>query len=151
MANLAVSSRSGLSRLSSPIGIDNIELPSHCRKTTKSCSESAGTSFRKSIQLAMVEKRPGELKAIQWGVVSTTDPPPWECPGLKGSKHSVTGGASWWSTSCGCAECCFKHSFYHFYKYSNYIVYMLGRYESSTRELIIASTWYCNQICLPLQ
>ena len=23
----------------------------------------------------------------------TTDPPPWGCPGLKGSKHSVTGGA----------------------------------------------------------
>jgi len=25
--------------------------------------------------------------------MSNTDPPPWECPGLKGSKHSVTGGA----------------------------------------------------------
>jgi len=31
---------------------------------------------------------------------------PRECPGLKGSTHSVTGGAQ----SCGCAECCFNHS-----------------------------------------
>ena len=67
--NLAVPSRGGLSGLSSTISMDHIELPRHCRKTTQSCSKSARTSCRKSIQLAMVEKRPEELEAIQWGVV----------------------------------------------------------------------------------
>ena len=33
--------------LSSTIGIDNIELPRHSRKTTKSCNESARTKLQK--------------------------------------------------------------------------------------------------------
>jgi len=49
---------------SSTIGIDHIELPRHSRKTTQSCSESARTSCRKSIQLAMIDKRPRELEGV---------------------------------------------------------------------------------------
>mgnify|MGYP006890270436 FL=1 len=48
--------------------LSSLDIPGS-RKTTQSCSESAPTSCRKSIQLVMVEKRPGVLETIQWGVV----------------------------------------------------------------------------------
>ena len=62
MANLSVPRRSGLSGISS---MGHIELLMHSRKTTQSCSESARTSCRMSIQLAMAKKRSRELEAIQ--------------------------------------------------------------------------------------
>jgi len=64
--------------------------------------------------LAMVEKRPGELEAIQWGVViiwSLLIRRPESVLGFKDRNTLWRAEPSWWSTSCGCAECCFKHSF----------------------------------------
>ena len=59
-------------------------------------------------------KRPGELEAIQWGVVIIWLLLSWSAAlsvlGLKDRNTLWRAEPSWWFTSCGCAECCFKHS-----------------------------------------
>ena len=82
-----------------------------------------GKTCTVDISTHIVEKRPWELEAIQWEFfrsMITTNTLYWECPGLKGLKHSATGWAQL-ITSCGCAvNICFTHSvtscdsmFYH--------------------------------------
>ena len=115
---LGCSCRGWLSRFSSKISVDNIEFPRH----TRVVGNNTELQWKRSDKLqkehlagyGSKETRRTENYPMRGSdPMFTIDLPPCQAESVLGFKDRNTmwrTEPSWWSTSCGCAECCFNHA-----------------------------------------